>query len=654
MNNIQKNAIDTYNENLDYLKNTDNALYNKIAHLSNLIESSKYNENYYLEYIEEEKQFDIFDIREDKFIYNKKPAQYNKKVLKVTNFDKKNSYTLLKGKYYNQKDNKTFCSISEYVNIFNKNTDSTNKIFKKIEKFVFIGTILGSHIPLINEKFKSNIYFISEPNLEIFRLSLFVVNYAKIGLSSTIIFSIMDTRQDFVKKFKQYLTKDFKSNYMVKYYSTSYSIEDYFERILEAIGVYTPFGFPYTYILNKLIKPSFENMNRYKVLNTNMNHTLLQDKPVLLLAAGPSLTKNIDWINEHQDSYFIVAISAALIKLCSHDIKPDIIVSADPSELNVKHIPETIRETIKGIPFLASAMSHKKLLDTLYIDDVYLFEAMTAIKDTSSSISGASVGEVTFHLSAILGAQNIYMLGTDLALDQERGSTHIDDYFANKIFDIKEQSTNNFTKEGTYSHRHTTMIVKGNFTNKVVTTTTFVQSIHAYNVIINELKEIAPSLKIFNLSDGAYIEGATPCEIKSLDNKNNIDKTNSDISNYLSMYSSSSFSKDELSTIQESKEFVDLCIERLNKLNSIKLKSYSEFINQRSELFGLLFVDAKEYQRLYLYDLFINYILMTEPYIAYNFNENIKNEANLIKKVKKVWIEQMKTICNKYKTIVEL
>ena len=64
--------------------------------------------------------------------------------------------------------------------------------------------------------------------------------------------------------------------------------------------------------------------------------------------------------------------------------------------------------------------------------------------------------------------------------------------------------------------------------------------------------------------------------------------------------------------------------------------------------------EFKVYKRFYLDSIFINYIFMTEPYIGYQFNDKeLKNEANYIKKVKKVWAEHMLAIAHKYKEIVE-
>ena len=61
-----------------------------------------------------------------------------------------------------------------------------------MDKFIFMGTLLGRHIPKIANKINASSYLILERNLEIFRLSLFTVDYTILGGKGAI-FSIMDS-----------------------------------------------------------------------------------------------------------------------------------------------------------------------------------------------------------------------------------------------------------------------------------------------------------------------------------------------------------------------------------------------------------------------------------------------------------------------------
>ena len=661
MQNIQNKIIQNYTNNLKFLQKSDTKLLDRINLLSNLIDTKDYKERFQLEYIKEENGFDIYDSATNSYIYNKEPSTYNKQVITSVSLNTKNSFNLLKESQYNNNkkaensnelstieklDNNLHNDIFEYTEVFN-NPSPENKEFKSIDKFVFIGTLLGSHIPQIHQNLKSFIYFISDNNLEIFRLSLFVTDYSKIAINSQIVFSIMDDKQDFINKFKLYLSKEYESNYMIKYHSTNYNIHDYFDRIAISISQYTPFRFSYPYILHNLLDKSFININNYNVLNTKNRYTILNNMPVLLLAAGPSLSKNIKWIKENEKKFFIVAIGATIIKLCKYDIIPNIIVSADSKELIGEQFPDYLLERIKNIPFLASTMTHPSVLKKFNKSSITLFETMTAIKDTSKKIDGASVGELAFYLSIILGANDIYMLGTDLALDPDTGNTHEDSYISNTKFNLDniEPEYNSFKKSGILSYRSTTLLIKGNFRDKVISTTSFAKSIFAYNSIINNFQ----NLNIYNLSDGAYLENTISKKVSEINMLNNIEFN---IKPYINKLSSKGLTNNEQENIKKSIELIDLINIELNKIKNIKVKTYIDFIKQRKPVLELLISKTKIFDNLYLHSLIANYILITEPYIYYSFNSVIKNEANLIKKAKKIWINQIKKICMQYKDIV--
>ena len=80
--------------------------------------------------------------------------------------------------------------VSEYLNNPHKNKIRDKKL-KEIPKFIFLGTLLGRHIPHIAEKVDAEIYLVLERNLEIFRLSLFTVDYTILAKKG-VVFSVMD------------------------------------------------------------------------------------------------------------------------------------------------------------------------------------------------------------------------------------------------------------------------------------------------------------------------------------------------------------------------------------------------------------------------------------------------------------------------------
>ncbi|MEA3554421.1 MAG: 6-hydroxymethylpterin diphosphokinase MptE-like protein [Campylobacterota bacterium] len=669
MVNMQNIAIETYIKNLKFLEENDLLLFQRLSTLTEYIESEEYHQRYQLEYIEDNGEFDIFDSKTSSFIYNKQPKNFIKDAVNSTSLDKQNTFDLLVDNFYNHSnkfgiDNDTIISkknqivvvndLCEYNNIFKCSTLDSKKEFLSIDKFIFVGTLLGTHIVPMHNKIKASIYLISEMNLEIFRLSLFTTPYSELGKQSTLLFSIMDEKAQFLEKFNIYSKLDYKSNYMIKYYSTNYNIGNYFDRILESISYTSPFKYTYSHVLHTLLGASIQNMGKYSVIDTKTKHNLLENTDVLFLAAGPSLTKNIQWIKEYKNKFIIVAIGATVVKLCENNIVPDLIITMDWQELVENHFPDEIFDMIKDTTILAATMTHKTVLNRLDDLNIYLFEAINKIKDSSSSIKGLSIGEVGLDIVYKLGASQIYLLGTDLSLNQDTGSTHSDNYIHKKIIKIDQDNKkqNNFMKEKNYSISNSTIMVKGNFQDEVITTLLFARSLSIYNKNIKSYIKQTPNIKIYNLNDGAYIDNTITRNIKDISIKS--DKKNIDFKSFFNNNSSIGFSIDEKKHISCSLETLEVLQIELNKLKKIKTKTYKLFLEQRRPALTIMTSDLNRFDNLYLDEIFKNYLLITEPYIAYNFNSKIKNESHLIKQIKKVWIRQVELLCNDYKDLVKI
>ena len=670
MNDIQTRAINLYAKNIDLLQNHDKDLYSRIVALSEYIDNGQYKERYHLEYIEADKEFDIFDTKTETYLYNKKPTQFIKDAIKSTNLDKVNSFDLLHAAIYNyfsdtfplknisleyQTINKMTMDISEYTKVLQKTTLDTNKKFKTLEKFVFVGTLLGQYIPLIHNKIKANTYLICENNLEIFRLSLFITDYSLLTSNATVTFSIMDDEDVFGEKFKKFYTINIKENYMIKYYCSNYNIGKLFDYILSNSSKHSPLSYKYTKMLNGLLKLNMENLPKYPTFKTKNFYNLFENSSILILGAGPSLNKNIEWLKKNKNNYTLIAMGATLKTLIKHNITPDLIISVDPDEVIQFQFSDEVLDKITHIPFLTSSATHQSVLKKINPKNIFLFEVMATFKKSSVSISGFSVGEVALHISAILGANNVYMLGTDLAMDQDTGSTHTDEHALNTNYELSNQMTqdNHFVEDDSFDMQNSTISVKGNFKDKVVTTLIFYKSIMAYHQIVKLIHLFRPDIKIFNLSDGAYIPHTLPLKIGQLEKENNTSKiTSTKIQKFLSSHSQAGFTPEDKKYLLECIELVDTFIEKLNEINQYKSKSYEQFIEQREVIFKMITQDFNKFYNLFINKLYYNYILIIEPYLGYHFNDPNKINTITLKKVKKIWIKHMIELSTQYKEII--
>lgn len=640
MENIRDLIIKNYTNNLNYLKDNDLKLYKRVVNLSSLIENNSYKVRYELEYIEDDKQFDIYDNQEKIYLYNKEASKLVKNIIDNTKLDKSNSIFLLNNKYYNHntkvelyKEFTNYDSIDPYIyndmfkynKIFNAYRLDENKKFRYITKFIFSGIYLGTHIKDIVDNLNIKTLLLFEKELEIFRLSLFVTDYSQIANNRNIIFSIDNKKEDLISKIDIFYSKSFHGNYMLKYCSIN-NRSDELNSVISFYSSKSPYYFTYPLVFKAVLPQSIKNINIYPTLNTIKQYKILEKSKVIIIGAGPSLDKNIKWLKENKNNFFIICVSTALNILIENNIKPNLLIVGDIKSLAISEKSKYTLDKIQDIPFLTYTATHKNVLNKFNKENIYLFEVMSHIKDTSLHIQGGSVGGQALYLASILGAKNIYLLGLDMSLDPLTNSTHI-------------KSHGNYEQIDKENH----IIIKGNLRDTVATIPEFQKYLSAVNKIVLQY----PNINIYNLSDGAYINNSIPTKVEDLTLEENSIKV--DINKAISINSTIGFSNNEINYIKDSINFVDILIKKVKKIKKLKVKTYKDFLILRGEFLSYLSNEGQKYDRLMLGYMFNNYIMISEPYLEYNFNDkNLENEEIKIKKVKKVWCKQITKLCLEY------
>ena len=220
---LQNALTTTFLANLAFLSEYDNELYHRVDELSRMIENGTYKERYALEFNMQDGDFDIYDIVNDKYLYNKSPKRFNNDLIRKVDFDEKSSILNVAKhflyEFQEEVDRKdrfefedselvsamTFNDTWEYSKITNDFLINRKRRLKDIKKFIFMGTLLGRHIPRIAKKIDAKIYLVLERNLEIFRLSLFTVDYTILAENDGVIFSINDDTNNLEKKIMRFL-----------------------------------------------------------------------------------------------------------------------------------------------------------------------------------------------------------------------------------------------------------------------------------------------------------------------------------------------------------------------------------------------------------------------------------------------------------------
>ena len=661
---LQNALTTTFLANLVFLSEYDRNLYHRVDELSRMIENGTYQEKYALEFLMENGEFDIYDIVNDKYLYNKNPKKMNDELVRKVQFDEKNSilnlssHFLVKEKIEVNKDKRfdfekqseflhlTISDIQEYTNATKEYLDNKKRNLKKIAKFIFIGTLLGRHIPRIAEKVDANSYLILEKNLEIFRLSLFTVDYTILAKKGAI-FSIMDDELSQDRAIYDFLSIEDIENYLIKFSTTNININSYIDSILTNLRTLDPMSYDYNRRLyshlnrtTKLLKSKFKTILFNKL---KKNCKFFRDKPILYIAAGPSLDENIKWIKQNQNKFFIVTIGAAYKKLLLNNIHIDMISTLDEKEeLNsLQFDDESVNKLSNNTIILASTITYYKILEKLSTKNLYLFEVFSSLHKNNISFSGFSIGEVTLNILFYLNPKSIYIIGLDLSLNQVTGESHSEN--ANST--VTKLNLEDKQTRDTFEAQKSLIKIKGNLKKEVFTTPFFYSSIQHINnqTILHKNK----STKIYNLSsNGAFFKDTITKKVSNI-KINDFKDLSVDFSKLLEILDTNSENK----LFEESKKELNkgLKILRnslkkdLDKIKSTEFTSYDDFLEE------IIKIISQSNKIPHFFQLFVFYNESIIPYISYYFNnKKMKNEIKILKKVKNIYIKQIENLIDDY------
>ena len=525
----QNYAIVTFNDNTQYLEKEHPELFQKLSLFNTALEIGELKAQFDLHFIDG--YFDIINLSNNQLLYGQDSFEVSKAFTSIVNTDISTSSFKA---FYEQSANEEKAKeslekglLSEYtegnapiINFVNNNLPEKQTL-KNIYKFIIFGVGLGLHIPIIHEKLKSKLYLIVEPSLEIFRLSLFVTNYAKLAKEAKLILAIAQDEENFKNSFESFYNDSFIFNHYFKFFKLSDSFPFYTRIIQNRLVSQKFYLYPYHRTFLSLFRTNNYIMEGFKTLNiSKVNNLDFTKKPILYLAAGPSLQNNIDFVKEFQDKFTIVAIYATLPLLEQHNIKPDIVTQYDEQDAAVLNTLERIRNInfFDNTIFIFASHINAKLINSFKKENIYIFQAMFELKKDFGILTSPSIGELTYGLLLKLGAKEIYLLGLDLALDEETGKTHIEGHSgANAYNNLKEEED---SSDHNYSYRKNTIRVRGNLKESIKTTPVFKTNIDCFTFFTQDDKQ--KDTKVYNLSNGAYLADTIPLKIEDM-NSNKVE-----------------------------------------------------------------------------------------------------------------------------------
>jgi hypothetical protein len=623
---LQKKILNTYIKNLDFLKTNFEELSKKISLLDIAIENGSFTTTYELVYDEQGSYFDIEYIKDNNRYYGTSSIKHASE-LKENCLN--NSFKILK----KEDDKKIFSTLDIYkpllplVETINKTVDFDNVSYNKIYKYIFFGSGLGYHIQDIFNNLEPLNTLIMEPNLEIFRLSLFVTDYSQLHIGDHQLFLSIAEDFTYTRATLDYFYKIHSDlNFEIPFNLLS---SDYRYLVDDAVNYFSIETMKINLIdfdLRTIKRTLQYNENGYKFLEIDRFETLEPiNQPILVISAGPSLDRSLQWIRENQNNFFIIAIHRTVAKLLENEIRPNLLVAGDPADIEydfLKDINDT--EMFANTPILISSHVVSKIPKMFKKDNVYIYGA--AMLFSNSVFAGNNVGMVALSAAIELKPSAIYTIGNDAAFDNDTGNIYSDGMHFNAK--AKEDTNNNI---GLFS----TIKTKGNLSDTVETNRKLLDFKLNAEGHLASLKQKIKNIKMYNLSYGAYIEGLEPIIAASvvfdntkIDNKVFLDK----LEKSSVIYGQNKFEKEiGLLTMLRSKAQI---------IKTKKTKDLKVFLKNRLSLYTLQFKILEDIEQFTFRAMFKFFSNISDNYINFYISVvNKKENEKIIEKLKNCWID---------------
>lgn len=270
---------------------------------------------------------------------------------------------------------------------------------------------------------------------------------------------------------------------------------------------------------------------RYPVLQKHAYHDGLKvDKPVFVIANGPSLDQSIEFIKKNNDKAIVISCGSTIGSLMKAGVKPDIHLEMERRYVTYEWLEEiTTPEYRKGINFIGLNTVHPKVFELfehsyvamkpLDLGSRYCNRFVDPKSDGKCVLllnSNPTVGNMGIAIASAIGFEEVYLFGLDLAMSSQ--SEHHSKLSA--YYEIDDDKDEEFVKLELADEATSNLEVEGNFVDKVKTTRLFIGSIICAETTIKD----SSYQQYYNASDGARLAGAEPIAVQNIKLGSGFDK----------------------------------------------------------------------------------------------------------------------------------
>lgn len=374
--------------------------------------------------------------------------------------------------------------------------DKENEVQPYKRELLFVLGINSIHElrEIYRNKNKNSIMIVVEPNLSFFDHAFTTKNLNLFKNKDAILFA--DDKMN-LAEFLQPLLHDINILALIKnisFYMTNYYRKYGTDEAMECVRIIKQATRSIVIAMGNDVLDSLQGLEQNLInipyIRKSKNPEYMKNKfenlPAILVAAGPSLNKNIQDIKKAKGKAVIIAVDTILTKLLDEGIIPDFVCSIERVDLvydyfyKDKNIPETV--TLVGPPLLDPRIfkEYKGPLMLPFrteVNEYRWLQRALAIPGDIGMQMGLSCANVAFGLAMHLGCSPIIMTGQDLAYG-----------------DTEETHASGTTYDNKETKRDTTKddVVEGYFGGEVKTThiwTTF-KSWFENQIVENNLKVI--------------------------------------------------------------------------------------------------------------------------------------------------------------------
>lgn len=222
---------------------------------------------------------------------------------------------------------------------------------------------------------------------------------------------------------------------------------------------------------------------------TQLVDVIPRDIPGIVVAAGPSLNKNIQELKRAKGRAFILAVDTAIKPLIDVGILPDMFAIVDGK----KQFSLIEREEAREIPLVTSLNAASDVLDyhtgmKFFYNEGFTFADTIMLKHEKAwggVSTGGSVATSAFSLLHKIGLKRIILVGQDLAYTGHK--SHADGTFE-KV--MKEETGRKY------------IMVEGNEEKEVPTTLVLQSYLEWYNQHIKRIKKADQEFRVINATEG--------------------------------------------------------------------------------------------------------------------------------------------------------